>query len=71
MWSTTARRGAPSQQLGCPHHLPYPHPWPAHLLFAFFINVIYLIPAGEQKNCGCRGVCSPGWGSRRMVGEGK
>lgn len=48
--------GALSPQEVCPQAF-LPPPWPAHSLFAFFIDVIDLIPAGERKeSSGCRAV---------------
>lgn len=52
--------GGPSRHLTVPGPTP---PWSAHLLFAFFINVVYLIPAGAGGERDAEG-------SRRKVGRG-
>lgn len=48
--------GGPIPAGWLPPRLPRPpHPPPAHSLFAFFVNVVYLIPVGGRKErAGCR-----------------
>lgn len=48
------RWGPHPRSLAAPR-LPQPPSPPAHSLFAFFVNVIYLVPAGGRKErAGCR-----------------
>lgn len=57
--SAPGQVGTPSQQPGCPPGFQGT-PLPAHSLFAFLVNVIYLIPVGEQKESRMQGAVQPG-----------